>query len=103
MTTLMQADRIETSSTPCRQGSLADRCWRERLRCARAEGETVVAPSDELVLDEEVTERADDRDAAPASAALRLTGVAMAAHAALDADQSAGEIDLVPLERSQLT
>src|SRR6266545_7995820 len=103
VTTLMQADRIETGSTPCRQGSLADRRRREGLRCARAEDETVVAPSDEFVLDEEVAERGDDRDAAPAGAALRLTGLAMAVHAVLDADQTAGEIDVVPLESSQLT
>ena len=72
-------------------------------RCrARAEDQAVVAPGDELVLDEEVAERGDDRHAASAGAALRLTDLTVAAHAALDADQSGGEVDVVPEESSEL-
>src|SRR6266545_5553069 len=52
----------------------------------------------ELVLDEEVAERGDDRHAAPAGAALRLSGFPVAGHAALDPDQSAHEINIAPLQ-----
>jgi len=40
------------------------------------------------VLDEEVTERRDDRNAASAGTALGVVRLPVAAHAALDADQT---------------
>jgi hypothetical protein len=54
------------------------------------------------VLDEEFAKCGDDRDAAPAGAALRLAGFSVAVHAALDADQPVGEVDVVPEECAKL-
>ena len=82
---------------------LRNRCRRKRLRRARAEDEASVSSRDELVLDEEIVQGGDDRDAATAGAALWSAGLAVAAHARLDADQSVGEFDVVPLEGPQLT
>ncbi len=69
---------------------------------ARAEDETRVAADDELVFDEEIAERGDDRNAAPTGATLRLAGLAVAVHAALDADDPAREVDVLPEERPEL-
>ncbi len=99
---LVQADRIETCSPPRGQSALAHRRRRERLRRARAEDEASVATRDELVLDEKIAERRDDRNTTAPGAALRPTGLAVAAHAALDADQAVGEVDVLPDERAKL-
>jgi hypothetical protein len=55
------------------------------------------------VLDEQVTQRGDDRHAATAGATLRLAGVAVAVHAPLDADEAVGQVDVAPDESAELT
>src|SRR5215211_3763413 len=96
------ASTSATASAPCGQGALADRRGRERLRGARAEDETAVAPRDKLVLNEEMAERRDDRHTAAACAALGAVRFPVAAHAAVDADQTVCEVDIVPGQGPEL-
>jgi hypothetical protein len=69
---LVEANRLEAGSLPGTLGSAPEvRRLERRLRC-RAEDESAVAALASLVLDEDVSERADDWDGATPRAALRL-------------------------------
>lgn len=98
---LVESDRIEVGSAPRGQRTLPDCRGRERARAGRAEDEAIVPACDELVLNEQVSERGDDWDVTSASAALRLAGLSVARLAALDTDQTAGKVDVRPEERAE--
>ena len=95
-------------------GSRPARCharWARRQRfdgtngvsSRRAEDEARVAALARLVLDEDVAERADDRDRPPAGAALRLDlDAALVVVGALDVDHAVREVDVLPAQRHQL-
>ena len=63
MTTLVEADRVKAGAPPSSQRTLAHGRRRERLRFVRAEDEALFSPGDEFVLDKEVAQRGNDRDA----------------------------------------
>jgi hypothetical protein len=61
----------------------------------------VLPPCDELVFDQEVAECGDDRSLPTARTTLWRADLARPAHAALDADHSGGEVDVLPHEGAQ--
>src|SRR6185503_12011111 len=60
----VEADRLQPGAPPGRASSTADDVRGERRRRGRPEDEAVVATGGELVLDEEIAERGDDRHVA---------------------------------------
>ena len=66
----VKADRLEPRLAPSSQSALADCCGRERSARGRAEDEALASPGGELVLDQQIAQCSDDRDARATSAAL---------------------------------